>query len=65
MPKYTTSICYFFRENGKRYEAGEEVELTEEQAREHNRVHPGLLKAERITTKGNPSKVVRTSRKRK
>jgi len=57
--KYIVSTCYFFREDGIRHEAGDEIELTEEQAKEHNATHIGLLKAKRITTKGNPKKVIR------
>lgn len=65
MPKYIVSTCYFFRETGLRHEAGDEIELTEEEAKKHNEVHIGLLKAKRITTQGNPKKVIRKRATRK
>lgn len=47
---YTVSERHYFRENGKTLLAGQTIELTEEQAAEHNKNQPGLLKPERMTT---------------
>ncbi len=63
MPRYELSQTYYFRENGQKLEPGDTVELTEEQADEHNQNNPGLLKLVRQTTQGAPT-VVRTEKKR-
>lgn len=71
MPRYELSQTYYFRENGQKLEPGDTVELTEEQAAEHNHNNPGLLKPVRQTTQATPvvpaapAKVVRSSAPRK
>lgn len=50
MPTYEVSSTHYFRENGLKIEAGDTVELTEEQAEANNATHPGLLKLARQTT---------------
>ena len=72
MPKFELSQTYYFRENGQKLEPGDTVELTEEQAAEHNHNNPGLLKPARLTTqakvpavRGPEKKVSRRSSKRK
>ncbi len=64
MPKYKVSSTHFFRETGERIEAGDTVELTEEQAEERNKAHPGLLALERRTTQGSTKKVIRGEEKK-
>ena len=59
MPLYQVSETHYFRENGRRLDPGQTIELTEEQAAERNREHPGLLRPVPLNTQGRP-KMVRT-----
>lgn len=54
---YEVSQRHYFRENGQTLLPGQTIELTEEQAAEHNRSEPGLLKPARVTTQGHPESV--------
>ena len=54
---YEVSQRHYFRENGQTLLPGQSIELTEEQAAEHNRNEPGLLKPARVTTQGHPEVV--------
>lgn len=59
MPTYDVSETHFFRQTGRKVEAGGTVELSEAEAAACNDAHPGLLKPSRLDTQARPAAVRR------